>query len=226
VAPAILVTFDDAEQLTQEHDERLSHGRAVVPGDHGVEVGERCEAVLVHPESGEALTLSAEVGAVDDMGVELVFATTPLVKNQLRQFLGDSHRMRPLHERVRALSAGDRWRLASTGEHSERVALERAFGKAVWEALLQNPKITVGEVTRLARMATMPAPLLDHIVNNNAWLSVPQIRRALLSNSRLDQPMILRVLRLTPPAELKLVPMQTAYPTAVRSLARTLLGRM
>ena len=82
------------------------------------------------------------------------------------------------------------------------------------------------EVTRLARMATMPLPLLEMIVNNNTWLQVPQVRRALLSNARLDQPMILRVLRFTPPPELKLVPKQTAYPTAVRSLAKTLLARM
>ena len=221
----ILVTFDDSDELSHEHDERLSKGRALVAGEHEVNVGERCEAVLVHPESGEALTIDAEVASIGESGVELRFATTPLVKNQLRKFMGDSQRTQPLHERVRHLSISERYKLALNGEHTERVALERAFGKSVWEPLLQNPKITVGEVTRLARMATMPLPLLEMIVNNNTWLQVPQVRRALLSNSRLDQPMILRVLRFTPAPELKLVPKQTAYPTAVRSLAKTLLAR-
>jgi hypothetical protein len=225
VSSGILITFDDTQQLVREHDERLSKGRTLVPGEHAVEVGERCEAVLVHPDSGEALAIDAEVAAIDDAGVELRFAATPLVKNQLRKFLGTGEHVAPPHERVRRLSAAQRLRLALNGEHSERVALDRAFGKEVWDALLQNPKISVGEVTRLARMGNMPMPLLEQIVNHNSWITVPQIRRALLSNPRLDQPMILRILRFTPPNELKLLPKQTAYPTAVRSLAKEIILR-
>jgi hypothetical protein len=50
------------------------------------------------------------------------------------------------------------------------------------------------------------------------------VRRALLSNPKLTPEGILKVLRVTPRPELKLVDKQTAYPTAVREAARKLLG--
>ena len=71
----------------------------------------------------------------------------------------------------------------------------------------------------------MTRPLLERIVTNSAWVRVPQIRRALLTHRRLDGGMIVRVLNLTPPAELKLVAKQTAYPAQVRAAANKMMGR-
>jgi hypothetical protein len=105
------------------------------------------------------------------------------------------------------------------------VVLERLYGKTVWEALLRNPRLTVPEVSRLARMGTMPRPLLELILGNPAWLQVPQVRRALLSNPRLSQDMVARVLALLPRDELKLVPQITAYPATVRMAAKALVKR-
>ena len=67
-------------------------------------------------------------------------------------------------------------------------------------------------------------PLLEQIVNNKGWVKVPQVRRALLANPRLDTGMARRLLSIMPAAELKLVPMQTAYPMLVRTLAKKILG--
>ncbi|MBW2457532.1 MAG: hypothetical protein JRI68_23695 [Deltaproteobacteria bacterium] len=102
------------------------------------------------------------------------------------------------------------------------MVVERIYGKNVWPALLNNPRLTVPEVARLARKANMPRPLLEVIVANGGWLQSGQVRRALLSNPRLTTEMIVKVLRLMPKHELKLVPSQTTYPSAVRSTARRL----
>lgn len=83
--------------------------------------------------------------------------------------------------RLRGLSVVEQLRVARDGGQTERVVLERLYGKTVWEALLRNPRLTVPEVSRLARMGTMPRPLLELILGNPAWLQVPQVRRALLS---------------------------------------------
>ena len=61
-------------------------------------------------------------------------------------------------------------------------------------------------------MGALPRPLLEIIVGNGAWLQIPEVRRALLSNPRLGTDQITRVLRLMPKHELKLAAMQTAYP--------------
>jgi hypothetical protein len=93
----------------------------------------------------------------------------------------------------------------------------------VWEALLRNPKITIPEVARLAKKGTMPRPLLDIICENEAWIRQSIVRRALLSNPRLSPENAARVLRTMSPRELKVVPQQRGYPSAVRAVATRLM---
>jgi len=135
------------------------------------------------------------------------------------------HRAPPrnLHERLRNLSPAEQHKIARGGEPHERMVLERIYGKAVWDPLLRNPRLTHPEVARIARMGALPRPLVELIVGNGSWLQSGEVRRALLANPRLGTDQILRVLRLLPKHELKLVPSQTAYPSAVRDAARRLL---
>lgn len=128
-----------------------------------------------------------------------------------------------MHERLRGLTLVQQLKVARDGEMAERILLERMYGKAVWDALLRNPRVTGPEVARIARMGSLPRPMIELIVGNGAWLQIPEIRRALLSNPRLGADQIQRVLRLMPKHELKLAAIQTAYPMAVRNTARAML---
>lgn len=128
-----------------------------------------------------------------------------------------------VYERLRGLPLVAQYKVARTGELHERIALERIYHKTVWDPLLRNPRITPHEVAHLARMGNLPRPQLELICSNPTWLNVPEVRRAVLSNPRLGVDQIIRVLRMLPRPELKLVPMQTAYPHAVREHARQLL---
>ncbi len=130
---------------------------------------------------------------------------------------------RSAREKLRNLPVAQQLRVAREGELNERIALERMYGKMVWEALLRNPRITHPEVARISRMGALPRPLIELIVGNTAWLRSPEVRRALLGNIRLTADMIPRILRLLPKHELKLVPSQSAYSLAVRDAARKLL---
>jgi hypothetical protein len=131
-----------------------------------------------------------------------------------------------LNERLRGLTLVQQLKVAAKGEISERVLLERMYGKNVWEALLRNPRITGPEVARIARMGALPRPLVEIIVGNGAWLQIPEVRRSLLTNPRLGTDQIIRVLRLLPKHELKLAGMQTAYPFAVRDAAKRMLREL
>ena len=126
-------------------------------------------------------------------------------------------------ERLRHLSLPQQIKKAHSGELQERILLERMYGKAVWEALLRNPRITVPEVARIARMGMLPRPLIEIIVSNGAWLQIPEVRRALLSNPRLQTDQILRILRLMPKHELRLAAVQASYPFPVRDAAKRML---
>lgn len=223
-SPSLLVTFMDADELEKELETDLGRGRAQVWGKYNMAPGQDCEVVLVHPDTGEALELSATVEEVNEDGVQVKFPVTPLVRNRLNKLVG-VRSGNSLQMRIRNLKGNQRRQLALTGDLAERTALERAYGKDVWDALIENPRLTVGEVVRLARIGTMPLPLVEKIIQNNAWIKVPQIRRALFTNRRLDTKMINRLLRFTPAAELRLMPEQTAYPPSVRAAARRLMGR-
>ena len=130
---------------------------------------------------------------------------------------------RNVHERLRGLNLVAQLKVATSGELHERIVLERLYGKNVWETLLRNPRLTPPEVSRIARYGSLPRILLEIILANSAWLAVPEVRRALLSNPRLGTDQIAKVLRLVPKHELRLAAIQTAYPHAVRNAAKMLL---
>ncbi len=127
-------------------------------------------------------------------------------------------------EKVRRLNAAGRARVAQRGTLAERVALERAYGPAVWDALLSNPMISTAEVARIAKNHTASQPILNQIASNSAWLVKPEVRRALLSNPRLPEHQIEKTLRALPHQELRLVLKQAAYSIRVRNAAKRMLG--
>ena len=126
-------------------------------------------------------------------------------------------------DRLRGIPLAQQLKVARGPSASERMAVERMYGKNVWDALLRNPGLTAPEVARLSRLGTLPRVLLEVIVTNNTWLQVPEVRRALLSNPRLGTDQITRVLRLLPKHELKLASTIPAYPHSVRSLAKKMI---
>lgn len=159
--------------------------------------------------------------------------TRPPVTRQTCEFVGKRAGGNPVpqssslakspQERVRSLSGAEQQKVARGGELADRVALERHYGKAVWETLLHNQRLTPPEVLRIARMAGLPTPLLELIVGHRSWLNSPQVRRALLANRRLSKDMLMTVLRATPKNELRIMHKQTAYPSVVREAAAKLL---
>ncbi len=135
---------------------------------------------------------------------------------------GDPAR-KSLHERLRGIPLAEQIKRAKSGGVTERTLLERLYSKNVWEALLRNPALTAPEVARIARMGSLPRPLMEIIIGNGGWLQVPEVRRALLSNPRLGTDQIIKLLRMMSKQELKLAAIQTAYTMAVRGQAKALL---
>jgi hypothetical protein len=194
-----------------------------------VDLSQRLAVFAAAPE-GENDARAEGPGTEEDFAFDLVdpsIETTELDEGSPRSSARapDSRRGITIHERVRKLGAPARDKLARMGNLSERTALERAFGASVWDALLENPQMTGAEIARIAKNGMAPATILGHIANNAAWLAKPEVRRALLSNSRLPSAQAERVLRALPATELRLVPSQAGYPAGIRALARRLLQR-
>jgi hypothetical protein len=135
----------------------------------------------------------------------------------------DQQRQPARHERLRKLSVTEQQKVARSGDLNDRVMLERIYGKHVWEGLLHNPKLTLPEVARIARKGTVPRPLLEHVVDNNAWIKAPIVRRALLGNPRVSYEAIMKLLRITPKHELRTIYKTNTYSAQVRECARKVL---
>lgn len=188
--------------------------------------------LVIRGKSGE-LVLTARVVFVDATGAGLELACSAEQKQQLMVLANvpepDSAKKaapRNVHERLRGLTLVQQIKMAQHGEASERVVLERMYGKTVWDPLLRNPRVTSPEVARIARMGALPRPLVELICNNGAWLQVPEVRRALLSNPRLGADQAIRIVRLLPKHELKLACTQVSYPQVVREAAKRVLREL
>jgi hypothetical protein len=229
---AIRVEFESLEALERELAQNLRNGGAMVRGASAIE-GELRAVVLVHPVDGRTLELPAKVVWVGEQdgapSVGLAFERFgPEVRERILAFAApepdDEERVpQSVFSRLRGLAAAEQMKVAREGDLTERVALERIYGKNVWEALLRNPRLTPPEVARIAHMGTLSQPLVELIVSNASCLASPMVRRALLSNPRLKGDAIPKVLRAMPFGELKLVPKQTAYSAQIREAARKLL---
>jgi hypothetical protein len=238
-----------AADLERERS-NLARGSVVGPGVAGLDRGALCDVELVFP-SGERMVLPARAVLATAASAAFAFdswdhaaldrqlaapvpapaAAYPAPAPPAAAATGDQDEPdeepapASVQEKLRGLSVNEQLRVARDGTITERIVLERLYGKVVWEALLRNTRVSIPEVARLAKMGTMPRPLLELIVGNPAWLKVPQVRRALLANPRLSPDMVNRVLQLLPHDELKLVPQITAYPPGVRMTAKAMLKR-
>jgi hypothetical protein len=223
-------------ELQADYRDNLSKGRAFVAGVCADEEWVAVRVVLARQDTGEVFEWPGQVvwicreGPSTGTGVELGALAADRLK-ELEQFLQPAEpeaerqpepRQRNLHDRVRGLNALGREKMARSGTLPERVALERQFGGSVWEGLLQNPQLTLAEVVRIAKNGGLPKPLVNLIVSNPGWLAKPEVRRALLSNPRVDGMHLDRVLKATPRTECAQVARSTAYRPAVRTRARQL----
>jgi hypothetical protein len=229
--PQLHLRHEDLEALQADFEQNLRLGRAFVTGAAELEERDGCELLLVHPETGDTLSLSAEVVWVkaDEPGSGTGLVLRELDAKdaaRLASFVQEKKAApQNVHERVRGFSAAEQMRCAREGDLPERVALERVYGKAVWEALLENPRVTVPEIARITRKGNAPKPLLEKIAANAAWMGSGELRRALLTNTRLGGASIDKVLRSLPKAELALAARQSSYPMPVRQAAKKLRSR-
>ncbi|HXS15559.1 MAG TPA: hypothetical protein VN764_00135 [Polyangiaceae bacterium] len=216
-----LEILESAERLNEQLHEFLTLNSQAEP-DPGLVAPDRAEMTSAPDEVDPLLASDDEVFELDPVAERS--SDGPREELPGDSLPPSSQVVLPAGARVRTLNAAGRERMARHGTLSERVALERAFGPAVWEALLNNPLLSTAEVARIAKNHTASQPILNTIVSNPGWLTKPEVRRALLSNPRLLESQVERTLRALPQSELRLVLRQTAYPLRVRNVAKRLLG--
>jgi len=234
--PRITMRFEGVDALESEIEGNLGFGRAFVLGAVEVCKRQRCELVRVHPSTDASLRFEAEVVWVkqEEPGAGVGLELTSFDDEASRRLRAFAEEEKPekeakpsdnIHTRVRSYSIAEQLRAAREGDYSERAALERVYGKAVWDVLLHNPRITAPEITRMARNPKLPKHLVDTITANAGWLSSSELRRSLLMNPQVTGASMEKVLRAMPKLELTRVASMPSYPMAVRQAAKRMQGR-
>ncbi len=131
-----------------------------------------------------------------------------------------------LRQRIRGLSTGERIALARRAPSGVVRDLRRGADARVLGALLENPRLPVGEAADLASDPATPREILARLGERSPWCDRQEIRRAIVGNPRTPVPVALRLLRGMREAELAHLTGDADTPRIVRvGAARRLAER-
>jgi hypothetical protein len=122
-------------------------------------------------------------------------------------------------DRVRNLTRTEKLLLAPKADRSERAVLAQDNDPQVLQALLRNPRITIEEVARLARLPLLSATTAELIAKTTQWATAPEVRSALVHNPRTPTPLALRLLPTLPEPEIRQIAKSTAVNQALKQAA-------
>lgn len=180
-------------ELPPGDDEPEAPLSALPPGDDEPAAPEAAAAEDV-PDEAEIKVLQTELGA----------------KNPLLGLLKE----------IQKLGVPAKIKLAEDGDLTERTLLYRMYGKLVFDGLLRNPRITEGEVAKLAKLATIASHQLLAITRKGEWVRAERIRNALLSNPRLPTAVAVKIVHGLAKHELRPLLQRRDLPPPVQAAIR------
>ena len=128
-------------------------------------------------------------------------------------------------KRIQKLTLPQKIRLAEEGELVQRTLLYRMYGKLVFEAMLRNPRITEMEVSKLAKLGTLPVPVVQLIARKPEWIRAERVRTALLTNPRTPQAVVQKIISMLTKQDLKPLLLRRDLPPAVQAALRDFNNR-
>lgn len=132
----------------------------------------------------------------------------------------------PDYGRGRVLSLGERKSLA---RRPDRKLLDRVLRDPhpdVIELLLQNPRLTEPDVVRLCARRPNSAEILLRVFRAPRWATSPRVRRSLAMNPATPAAVVLAVVPLMTPADLREMARDDRVPRAVRRRCLEVLSRL
>jgi len=170
-------------------------------------------AVASHPQAPRriSLRLIRELPTFDLMK----FAMLPAVAADLKRAADEL-----LVARLASITLGERISLARRGSALVAAALLLDKEVPVWQAAMENPRLTeAGAVKALLRANASPA-FVDAVCHHAKWSVRPEIRMALLRNAHTPLARALEFARRLPPAQLRDVLHNSRLPEKIKVLLR------
>jgi hypothetical protein len=166
----------------------------------------------------EALAVAKQVAAgTDDIPVpeDLVTNTDGAVPGEPETTLS---------ARIRAMTVGQKVKLAFNGNKEVRAILLRDSNKVIPRLVLQNPRITEEEVLMLAKDRNTDDEVLRLIAEAREWTRVYAVRAALVENARTPLAKAVSLLQTLEERELSRLAKSKHVSNAIAVQARRLLS--
>jgi hypothetical protein len=128
-----------------------------------------------------------------------------------------------LWARIRAMTVGQKVKLAFNGNKEVRAVLLRDSNKVIPRLVLQNPRITEEEVLMLARDRNSDDEVLRLIAETREWIRVYAVRAALVENARTPLTKAVSLLQTLEERELSRLAKSKHVSNAIAVQARRLL---
>jgi hypothetical protein len=112
---------------------------------------------------------------------------------------------RSLAQRIMRLATNQKILLALKGGKEERTILMREANRLIQVNVIQNGRITEGEVSYIAQMRTVHEEVIRLIANNREWMRKYSILKNLVSNPRTPLPIALNLIKRVNEFDLKLM---------------------
>lgn len=126
-------------------------------------------------------------------------------------------------QRLQELSLTQKKQLAISGNATERMVLIQDQERAIQLWVLKNPQVTEIEVRWLSSMTTLTPEVVQFLVVNRKWASIPEIAVNLLSNPITPSDGIQRLLTILPTQVLLVLYQKPGVRPMVADMAKKLL---
>ncbi len=224
-APAAFVAeFESEEELREEHRLNLSQGGLRLVTAERAPLYASLTVTVCGPWGGEAAVRATVVAALPD-GLALAIegygdeqlerllvrplaqspAASPAASTGAPDEAESPERTQNVWDRMRGLSQMEKLLLAVKADRTERALLLQDSDPRVLLSLLRNPRLTLEEVTRLARSSFLTFQIADVILKSPQWMGSLDVRLALIHNAKTPPAFSLRILPTLPDAEVRAV---------------------
>jgi hypothetical protein len=110
-----------------------------------------------------------------------------------------------LEKKLLAMSTHEKVQLALHGSREERALLSKERAGVVQASLIRNPRVSLDEVTALARSSVLAPDAAEALAENRQWGSSPQVAAALARNPRTPLRTACDILDKVTPADLRAI---------------------
>ncbi|NTU48364.1 MAG: DUF4388 domain-containing protein [Syntrophobacteraceae bacterium] len=132
----------------------------------------------------------------------------------------EENKSESLFQRLMRLKVSEKIRMAMMGDKDARVVLIRDSNRMVQLAIINNPRITEGEVTSIAYSRNVDEEVLRRIANNREWTKLYQVRAALVKNPKTPLAISMKMVQTLPLQDLKEISKSKSVPAAVANAAK------